>query len=272
MAVLGAADGPPGQPPAAFGRDGNGREGHRRALTVVAVIIASALAAYVGIAVGDSIQGGGTDIAGSVETLPTQAPGVRQVACGTAPIAMDQGTLAAIAFDPTALPDYQIAEAVVRPVSSSASSQSVKATAQRDLSVLFEAFSIGGIAGRVDEYELAVTFARGQDRTIAQCRILVAALPPTATPTLIPTVAPTDTPTPVPTPTPVVFPTAPPPPPPTALPTDTPSPATSTPEPATGTPALTSTPAGTITPTPTGTPVTGTPTATGTPPTATATP
>jgi DNA-directed RNA polymerase specialized sigma24 family protein len=249
---------PPRRPPVAQGGRWFDRRGPRRLLTIAAVLLVSAIAGYIGIAVGDSLQGGGSSVSGTGGPLPTRSPGIRQVACGTAPINMDQGSRADLTFDAAALPNYQIANVAVRPVSIGTSALAVDAKAQQGLSVLFEALPVGGPPGQIDEYDLAVTFARGEERTLAQCRIRVAAVGPTATATPAPTQTPT--PRPLPTFTPVVV----------ATPTATPEPPTPTPtlEPPTATP----TPTATSTPTATGTPPTSTPTVTGTPPTSTPTP
>jgi hypothetical protein len=185
-----------------------------------------------------------------VAPLPTQTSGAREIACGTGPISLDQGSSAVLTFDSQSLSGYQISNIGVRGVSSTAIPQSIDARPQQGLSIRFEAQPIPGSAGRTDEYSLVVTFSKGEERTVSECTVRVrapgTAVPATSTPvTQASPVANTPTPTPVP-------PTQPPaatstPLPPTAVPaTSTPVPPTSTP------PALcTATPL----PTATGTPI-----------------
>lgn len=234
-----------------------------------AIAVATVAAAYVGIALGDSIRSGGETPTQPGVVLPTRAPGVREVACGTAPISMQQGTRATLTFAAASLPNYEVSAVAVQPISPTARTSSVEATAQQGLSVLFEAFTVPPVpnqpANQVDEYRLVVTFSRDQERTSSECTVLVSAgaMVPTNTPaaTPVPTEPPAATPTqPAPSPTTVsslptqIVPTP--------VPSATPGP-TATPEPEAEPP--------TQTPVPTNTPVppTNTPTVTGTPPTAT---
>jgi DNA-directed RNA polymerase specialized sigma24 family protein len=234
-------------------------EGPRRSWLIALVIFGTAIAAYMGVAVGDSLQGGGSKAGGAMPVLPTRAAGVREVACGTAPIDLEQGARATLTFDPTALNGYQVSGVTVRGVSANAAAQAVEARAQQGLTVLFDAFPVGGPPGRVDEYLLTVTFTRDSERTVSECTVRVA-VPTnlTTTPTATRTVTPTATVTVAPSATPLVIITAPP-------ATQTPTPQlpedTATPEPPTNTPqpTATNTRSGTSTPTHTPTPGFGTP-------------
>jgi hypothetical protein len=184
--------------------------------------------AYLGFVLGSSIEGGGGS-GGEIPAVPTRAANV----CGETPTTLDQGSRATLTFDARSLPDYQISAVSVRGVSANASQQAVTASAQPGLSVQFEALPAPGPAGRTDEYKLLITFARGDQTTIAECTVFVKAPTATATPTTVPataTPAPTATRTPapvVPTSPPVIQPTMPPP-----QPTATSTPALCTPTPA----------------------------------------
>ena len=275
------AGGGGGRPPRAHTSEGaeGGRSKGRRNLWLIAIIgVATVAAAYVGIALGDSIRSGGDTTNQPGVVLPTRAAGVREVACGTAPISMQQGTRATLTFASASLPGYEVANVAVQPISPLARTSSVEATAQQGLSVLFEAFTIPTPPTQVDEYRLLVTFNRDQERTSSECTVLVSAGPEVATSTPLPVVTPTEPPvTPtlavplataviivptqaVPTPAPSATPEpvdTPEPPTETPLPTNTPVPPTNTPTvtgtPPTATPPPTYTP--TVTPTPTQTPI-----------------
>jgi hypothetical protein len=239
---------PPGQPPtdtgAWFGA------GKQRFWLLAALGVATIAAAYVGIAVGDSIQGGGGASSAQLPVLPTRPANVREVACGTAPISLEQGTRATLTFDAPSLPGYQVASATVQAVSPGAMPSAVDARPQQGLTVLFEAQLVPSAPGRVDEYKLDVTFRRQNEQTVSECTVLVTA--PAVLPTQPPPPPPpTATPLPPATPTPLVI-----------QPTLVPTPVPPTPVPPTATPPP-------LPPTPTALPPTATPTITGTPPTPT---
>ena len=272
--VRGSGGRPPADRPPA--RGGLGGEGGRKRIFVFTVIGATTLAAiYLGVAFGDSIRGGGDVPSVVVPPLPTRAAGVREVACSTAPISIEQGSRATLTFDAQPLPGFEVAGVNVRAITPGASPQSVEATAQRGLSVLFEAFPVQAGTGRVDEYLLTVTFSRGSERTVSECVVLVT--PAIAAPTVIVPTQPPPPPTvatqpPPPTATAIIIATVPPTLPPllpTATPTEPPPPETPTPTTVptfTATPSTrTPTPTFTLTPLPSPTPTPGTPTPSPTP-------
>ena len=217
----------------------------RRGHWLAALVALTAAAAYLGVAVGDSLESGGA--AGLLPSLPTRSPGVREIACGASPITLDQGDRATLAFDTADLPGFKLAGVNVEPVSASASLQAVDVEALEGAKVLFVALQVGGEPGRRDEYRLIVLFGRDEERVLSQCTVFV--------------VAPPASPTPTPRPSPTATATRPAPTLPPATPTPAPVVETRTPEPTpivTGTPAPTSTssptPEGTGTPEPTSTP------------------
>jgi DNA-directed RNA polymerase specialized sigma24 family protein len=216
-----------------------GQDRTRMALTAL-LVGALALAVYLGLALGNSIEGGnGASAGGGLASLPTSTPGVRQIGCGSGPSTVEQGNKIQLDFDTSSLPGYQISSNVgIQPASPQASPQSVIVSVVPPLSVAFEARSIVGSAGRNDEYHLLITFTKqGGPEIHSDCTVIVRG--PTATSTAsAPTAAPTQAATATSTPRPAATaapPTA-------APPTDTPLPATNTPVPPSPTVPSTSTP------------------------------
>jgi hypothetical protein len=188
---------------AAIAGDGD----RRRTMLLVVLGVLTLAFAYLGFVIGSSIEGGG-DASDQIAALPTRAAGVREIACGTAPITLDQGSRATLTFDSQPLSGYQVSGVSVEGVSPNAVPRSVEARAQEGLSVLFEALPATGPAGRTDEYRLLVTFSRGEETTVSECRVLVKAPGTLASPS--PTVATSPTATPTRTPPPAVQATSPP--------------------------------------------------------------
>jgi len=226
----------------------------RRGHWLAALVALTAAAAYLGVAVGDSLESGGA--AGLLPSLPTRSPGVREIACGASPISLDQGDRATLAFDTADLPGFKLAGVNVEPVSASASLQAVDVEALEGAKVLFVALQVGGEPGRRDEYRLIVLFGRDEERVLSQCTVFVVAPPASPTPTPTATRPAPTLPPATPTPAPVVETRTPEP---TPIVTGTPAPtSTSSPTPeGTGTPEPTSTPAPTPALTPEASPTQG---------------
>jgi hypothetical protein len=248
-----------------------------------------AIALYVGVALGDSIDSGGrgdSNQAIAPALLPSPPPGLRQAACGARPVNTVQGERLNLVFDPPPPQGFEISTIGIKAISPNASPQGIDAVGQQGPGILLDARPVPGPAGRTDEYELMVNFQRGADRAAARCTVLVAssnsgpgtAASPTSTPTATPPPSPTSPPPtaipPTATRAPIVVvptqpppsPTEPPPPPPTATEPPPPPTATTIPPTATDAPPRTATP---IPSTPSATPF---PTATKEPPTATLVP
>jgi hypothetical protein len=139
----------------------------------IALLIGITLVAgYVGWAFGDSIEG--TSDSG-LSSLPTRAGGARSLACGSGPVTVDQGSSATLSLDPKALNGYQVSSVAVQPVSPSAAPQSVVAKTQGANNVVFDALVVPGQAGPPAEYKLAITLARGNERVVSDCTVLVRA-------------------------------------------------------------------------------------------------
>jgi hypothetical protein len=175
---------------------GDPRSSRRRVSLFALLGALTLLAAYVGVAIGDSIQGGG----GTPDALPvvgTAGGRARLVACGSGPISLDQGQRVTVSFDSSSLSGYSISSANIRAASPNASAQSVVAKPGQGLNIQVDALPAPGTAGRTDEYRMDVTLDKGKDRLASECTVLVR-----ASGTTTPTVAATGSVTPVRTGTP----------------------------------------------------------------------
>ncbi|HLF78279.1 MAG TPA: hypothetical protein VJB57_12395, partial [Dehalococcoidia bacterium] len=110
------------------------------------------IAGYVGVAVGDSLSGGGDDSSG-VPGLPTRAGGARALACGSGPLTVDQGSSATLSLDPRALNGYQVVSVAVQPVTPGAAANAVVARAQGGTNVVLEALAVP-TQSALNEYRL----------------------------------------------------------------------------------------------------------------------
>lgn len=199
----------------------------KRYLLYAAVAAVTLFAAYLGLAVGDSLQSSGP----TLPPLPAPDGSLQSRVCSTVPVRLDMGTSLNLNF-PEAPGGYDISNIAV----SGGSVENINTLAQADQSVLFIAKSLPSSTGQNEEYQLGVTFARGNQTVEIPCRVIVQGIEapqptmtpapsetpaisadePTATisaPPLAPTLEP-DTPTPLPTSSPTVTGT-----PPTATPT-----------------------------------------------------
>ena len=215
----------------------------RRGHWLAVLIALTAAAAYLGVAVGGSLQSGGGAM--GPLGLPERSPGLREIACSSSsPIIIEQGSRATLTFEAGALSDYALFDVGVEAVSAGASLDALRIEEREGLRVVLEALRVGGPLDRQDEYRLSVTFRLQDAMVLSECAIFVVSPPATPTPT------PTLTPTPTPTRAPQqqVVPTSPPTAPtatPTYKPTFTPIIPTFTP-----TPTATRTPTPAATPTP----------------------
>jgi hypothetical protein len=175
---------PPRRPWEGFA-DWLGENGPGRLSLFILLIGATVLAAYLGLAIGDSIEGGTSNSAATgFAALPTGQAGVRQIACGTGPIDVDQASPVTLSFDSDGrvIPGFQIADASVTAVSPAADAKSVSAKAQQSLTMALLAQPLAGTPGRVDEYKVNVTFTKLLERAVSECTVRVHA--PLVTPTV----------------------------------------------------------------------------------------
>jgi hypothetical protein len=248
----GSSGNPPPRRPWEGLADWLGENGPARLPLVILLVAAMLLAGYLGLAIGDSLEGGSkTSAAIGLAALPTSQPGVREIACGTGPIDVDQGSPITLSFDADGriIPGFQITDLNVKAVSAAGDPKSINAKAQQGLTMSLLAQPIAGAPGRTDEYVVNVTFAKSGDKAVSDCSVRVHA------PLVAPTVAPTATSVPTLTPSPtvraaVVQPTSPAP-----APTNTSAPTVAPTNTVTATATLTPTRTPTATPTRTPTPV-----------------
>jgi hypothetical protein len=148
--------------------------GARRASLAVLVAGLILVAVWGGLRLGDSLAGDDNDSGNSLAALPTTQGGLRQISCGTAPTVVDQGAGVTLSLESKALNGYAISTVEVRPVSANAAARAVNVRAQ-GLNVQFDALMSPGPAGRLDEYKLALTLAKGNERLVSECTVQVRA-------------------------------------------------------------------------------------------------
>jgi DNA-directed RNA polymerase specialized sigma24 family protein len=266
---------PPSPPPWSRLADWFGESPGRRVIVLLLVVL-TALAAYLGYAVGDSIEGGGDDgsdaptptpLAASVADLPTRTAGLRVIACGDGPVELAPGFQTTIDLASDVLAGYSFSSVNLEALTAGATVRALTVQEGDGLSLSIEALAVSA-PGATDEYQVEVTFEKtGSDSVVSDCAVNVVSNEPTLTPTPAPA---TETPEPGAAATPL---------PPTAAPQPTEPPVQAT-QPPPPPPQPTATPAGpsptptrdpnsfipTFTPTATRTPVPPSPTPSATPP------
>jgi len=144
----------------------------RRFLWSYAVLgAATALAVYLGIAVADSIRGGGK--ASGAVPLGSGLSVATAVPCDQ-PTSLVSGEVARIELDSAALAGYEITSASVVPASPSASAQLLSVRSDGPASVQLTAAQVEVSAPRADEYRLRLELRRGDRRAVTDCRVFVA--------------------------------------------------------------------------------------------------
>ncbi len=236
-----------GNPPAGRGPFGtvdldDGRNKKKYFLYAVGLGL-TLVALYIGIALGDSLRGGGGGDNGSnAAALPTRQAGLTDAAC-PGPVSLNQGGRVALTFSNIPAGFELLASPGVRPVSPTSAVGQVSATSQAGNTILFVAATVPNSAGRTDEYQITATFGSGSERQAQQCvvRVLGPAGTPVATATApvptpaTPAVTNTVPPAPTATTAPIIQPTSVPTSVPTAVPTAEP---TATPDLSTATPSV----------------------------------
>src|SRR3990172_3419910 len=149
----------------------------RRGHWLAVLIALTAAAAYLGVAVGGSLQSGGGAM--GPLGLPERSPGLREVACSSSPITIEQGSRATLTFQATSLPDYALFDVGVEAVSAGASLDALRIEEREGLRVILEALRVGGPLDRRDEYRLSVTFRLQDAMVLSECAIFVVSPPAT---------------------------------------------------------------------------------------------
>ena len=143
--------------------------------------VATVIAIYVAIAIGQSIQGGGGN-AGAVPLQSTSSAGGGQatgevIECGSPFVALEHGTESVVSFEPNALDGYEIGGLAVTPNSSAATPQGLKATAEDAHSIKFQAAKAQSTSSRTDAYLLRISWRKGSELATSECPVTVRVSP-----------------------------------------------------------------------------------------------
>jgi hypothetical protein len=138
--------------------------------------IATVLAIYLGVAVADSIRGGGAS-SGAVplDTTPG-ASDVRAIECGDK-IVLTAGQTTTLSFDAEALDGYEIETVGTSPASSSASFDGLTASRVDGHSLRFVAAVRQATSARVDQYEMQINWLDGDQPAVSRCDIEISVNP-----------------------------------------------------------------------------------------------
>jgi hypothetical protein len=78
-----------------------------------------------------------------------------------------------VSFEPNALDGFSIGGLAVTPNSSAATPQGLKATAEGNHSIKFQAAKAQSTANRTDEYVLRISWRKGSDVATSECPVTV---------------------------------------------------------------------------------------------------
>jgi len=139
--------------------------------------VATVVAIYLAMAIGNSIQDGGGD-AGAVPLQSTSSAGGGQVTgevieCGSPFVALEHGTESVVSFEANALDGFEIGGLAVTPNSSAATAQGLKATAEGTHSIKFQAAKAQSTTNRTDEYLLRISWRKGSEPATSECPVTV---------------------------------------------------------------------------------------------------
>jgi hypothetical protein len=137
--------------------------------------VMTVVAIYLAIAVGQSIQGGGGD-AGAVPLEGANAGATQTgeiIECGSGPIALEHGTESIVSFDTKALDGYTIGGLTVVPNSQAASANGLRATAEGNQGIKFQAAKAQSTTNRTDQYLLRISWRKGNDVAASECPVTV---------------------------------------------------------------------------------------------------
>ena len=135
--------------------------------------IAAVLAIYLGVAVADSLQSGGSDSGALPLDTPPGLAVAREIDCGDAPIEVDAGTSTLISIDEAALDGYQISTLSFTPMSEQARDEDLEATLEDPFSIRFVAKQQDALAPHTDEFELHIQWQRDAEAASSTCQLLV---------------------------------------------------------------------------------------------------
>jgi hypothetical protein len=138
--------------------------------------VATVIAVYLAMAVGNSIQGGGGD-AGAVPLQSASSAGSgttgEVIECGSPFVALEHGTESVVSFERSALDGFEIGGLAVTPNSSAATPQGLKAAAEGTHSIKFQAAKVQSTTNRTDEYLLRISWRKGSEPATSECPVTV---------------------------------------------------------------------------------------------------
>jgi hypothetical protein len=139
--------------------------------------VATVIAIYLAMAIGNSIQGGGGD-AGAVPlqsgagSAGGQATG-EVIECSSPFVTLEHGTETVVSFEASSLDGFEIGGLAVTPNSSAATAQGLKATAEGTHSIKFQAAKAQSTTNRTDAYLLRISWRKGSAVAASECPVTV---------------------------------------------------------------------------------------------------
>jgi hypothetical protein len=135
--------------------------------------MATVVAIYVGIAVADSLQSGG-QASGAVPLDAAVTANLGRAIDCSSPIQLTPGRSSAVTFDAGALAGFELADVAVRSDSPTAAG-GLTATLEGPFTIHFQAAAVEAGSRQVDEYGLTITWRRGEEMALSNCRVEVSA-------------------------------------------------------------------------------------------------
>jgi hypothetical protein len=169
------------------GKDGrSGGNGGRRLFAAgsgffwsyVLLGVSTAIAIYLGLAVAESLRGGG----GDAGDLPLGSSALRAIPCASGPFPLANGASQVIEFDPAALKGFEMKSVSVKAESGQAQNALI-ASVQGKSTLHLQAARISSATARTDQFLVQIGWQREGEDALSDCTVLVAITPsPTATP------------------------------------------------------------------------------------------
>jgi DNA-directed RNA polymerase specialized sigma24 family protein len=128
---------------------------------------ATAIALYLGIAVADSLGGGGNSAAA---VGPNQ---VLEIACESGPLSMEQDATKIFQFDTGSLNGFEIDNVVVSDKPAAATAGALTVTKQGAASLTAKAAAVSSTTARSDQYQLQITWMRDSKDAVTDCDLVV---------------------------------------------------------------------------------------------------
>jgi hypothetical protein len=132
--------------------------------------VSTAVAIYLGIAVADSFSRGGGD-SGAVPLDGGDV--VREIACETGPISVDQGSTKVIEFDPDALDGFELDSVLLTEKPATATDAALVVEVAGATALRAEAAPVFSPTARTDAYGLQILWQRDDEDAVTDCPIVV---------------------------------------------------------------------------------------------------